>query len=75
MTYKIIRNTANEIVAFGPNDNHYEPTVKKGETLTIENNAPTIDTNTKDTKTAEAKASGIAKLVALGLTADEIAAQ
>jgi hypothetical protein len=36
MTYKIVKNSAGEIVAFGPNDENYEPTVKDGETLTIE---------------------------------------
>jgi hypothetical protein len=36
MSYKIVKNSAGELVAFGPNDEHYEPTVKDGETLTIE---------------------------------------
>jgi len=36
MSYKIVRNAAGDVVAFGPNDDHYEPTIKDGETLTIE---------------------------------------
>jgi hypothetical protein len=36
MTYKIVKNSAGELVAFGPNDENYEPTIKAGETLTIE---------------------------------------
>jgi hypothetical protein len=36
MSYKIVKNSAGELVAFGPNDENYEPTVKDGETLTIE---------------------------------------
>ena len=73
MTYKIVRNTAGDVVAFGPNDDNYEPTVKKGEMLTIEDNAPPPDTSTADTQAA-AKKSAQTKLAALGLTADEIAA-
>jgi len=73
MTYKIVRNTAGDVVAFGPNDDNYEPTVKKGETLTVEDNAPQPDTSATDARTA-AKKSAYKKLAALGLTADEIAA-
>jgi len=73
MTYKIVRNTAGEVVAFGPNDDNYEPTIKKGETLTIEDNAPPPDTSAA-TALAAAKKSAYKKLAALGLTADEIAA-
>jgi hypothetical protein len=36
MSYKIVKNTEGDVVAFGPNDDSYEPTVKDGETLTIE---------------------------------------
>jgi hypothetical protein len=36
MTYKIVKNAAGEVVAFGPNDENYEPFIKDGETLTIE---------------------------------------
>jgi hypothetical protein len=43
MSYKIVKNTAGEIVAFGPNDDHYEPTIKDGETLTIESGKATED--------------------------------
>ena len=40
MTYKIVRNAAGELICFGPNNNHYEPTIKDGETLTIEDALP-----------------------------------
>jgi len=40
MNYKIVRNAAGEMVCFGPNDNNYEPTIKAGETLTIEDAIP-----------------------------------
>ena len=40
MNYKIVRNAAGEIVCFGQNDNNYEPTIKDGETLTIEDAIP-----------------------------------
>jgi len=36
MTYKIVKNSLGEIVAFGPADENYEPAIKDGETLTIE---------------------------------------
>jgi hypothetical protein len=36
MTYKIVKNSAGDVVAFGPNDEHYEPTIKDGETMIIE---------------------------------------
>lgn len=36
MSYKIVKNAAGDIVAFGPNDENYEPFIKDGETLTIE---------------------------------------
>ena len=42
MKYKIVRNAAGEIVCFGPDDNNYEPTIKDGETLTIEDAIPPL---------------------------------
>lgn len=36
MSYKIVKNAAGDIVAFGPNDENYEPFIKDGETLTVE---------------------------------------
>jgi hypothetical protein len=36
MSYKIVKNTEGEVVAFGPNDDNYIPTIKAGEVLTIE---------------------------------------
>ena len=40
MNYKIVRNAAGGLICFGPNNNHYEPTIKAGETLTIEDAIP-----------------------------------
>jgi hypothetical protein len=40
MTYKVVRNLNLGVVAFGPNDQNYEPTIKNGEVLTIEDVAP-----------------------------------
>ena len=42
MSYKIVRDAAGTLVCFGPNDGMYEPTVKDGETLTIEALQPVI---------------------------------
>lgn len=36
MSYKIVKNALGKVVAFGPNDDHYEPTIKDGETMIIE---------------------------------------
>ncbi len=36
MTYKIVKNAAGDVVAFGPDDENYEPFIKDGETLTIQ---------------------------------------
>lgn len=41
MSYKVVRNSDGLVVAFGPNNEHYEPTVKAGETLVIEQDQPT----------------------------------
>ena len=75
MSYKIVRNTDGEVVCFGPNDNNYEPVVKEGEELTIEDTIPS--SSQKDLDAVEAavavKASAVEKLVELGLTADEVA--
>jgi hypothetical protein len=40
MSYKVVRDSLGVVIAFGPNDNNYEPTIKNGEVLTIEANAP-----------------------------------
>ena len=73
MTYKIVRNAQGNVVAFGPNDDNYEPAIKDGQVLTIEDNAPPTDISATDAQAA-AKKSAYKKLAALGLTADEIAA-
>ena len=40
MSYKIVRNSQGDVVAYGPNDDNYEPHIKTGEVLTIENTVP-----------------------------------
>ena len=40
MSYKVVRDSLGVVIAFGPNDNNYDPTIKNGEVLTIEANAP-----------------------------------
>jgi len=77
MTYKIVRNSAGDVVAFGPDDDNYEPTVKTGEVLSIEDKLPAAyltKLKAEAEAQAAAKKSAQTKLAALGLTADEIAA-
>jgi len=74
MTYKIVRNASGDVVAFGPNEDNYEPTVKNGEVLSVEDKEPTAYIKQLAAAQAAAKKSARTKLAALGLTADEIAA-
>jgi len=77
MIYKIVRNNAGDVVAFGPDDDNYEPTVKAGEVLSVEDKLPAAYVKQlADTYAAQtaAKLGAHKKLAALGLTADEIAA-
>jgi hypothetical protein len=73
MTYKVVRNAAGEVVAFGPNDDCYSPTIKTGESVNIEDTQPLPDTKAEDDKAA-ARASALAKLADLGLTEAEVTA-
>ena len=76
MSYKIVRNTDGEVVCFGPNDNNYEPVVKEGEVLTIEDTIPSP--SQEDAVVAAqasrdvAEAGCVEKLLGLGLTVDEV---
>ena len=80
MSYKLVKNAANEVISFGPNDDMYEPTLNKGETLTIEEDAiaqPLIEAfveklsaDATAAKTAEASTKA-ALLERLNITADE----
>jgi hypothetical protein len=36
MTYKIVKNSIGEIVAYGKDNGMYEPSLKKGDILTVE---------------------------------------
>ncbi len=42
MSYKVVRDAVGTLVCFGPNDGMYEPTIKDGDTLTIEALQPVI---------------------------------
>jgi hypothetical protein len=87
MSYKIVRNAADEIVAYGLDDGNYEPVVKAGEVLSIESKSvaePLIAAlNTKaknNADTAESARlllveSGDAKLRTAGLNQAEIDAR
>jgi len=78
MTYKIVKNSAGDVVAFGPNDENYDPGLKDGETLIIESDKVAEDLIkkyqakelAKDNQVANAKA---ALFERLGITADEAA--
>ena len=82
MTYKIVKNENGEVIAYGPNDGMYEPSLKNGDVLTIEEDAvalPLIDAYHAKV-VAEIKAAELAKSSAkselldrLGITADEAA--
>jgi len=41
VSYKVVRNSDGLVIAFGPNNEHYEPTVETSQTLSIEENQPT----------------------------------
>lgn len=42
MSYKVIRNNGS-VVCFGPNEDGYEPSLKEGDVLNIEESAPAPD--------------------------------
>ena len=42
MSFKVVKNQAGAVVAFGPNDENYEPAIAAGNTLTIEVVQPVI---------------------------------
>jgi len=78
LKYKIVKNSTGDVVAFGPNDENYDPTLKNGETLTVESDEIAEDM----IKTYQAKLifeadqianDKIAILDRLGITADEAA--
>jgi hypothetical protein len=76
MTYKIVKDALGKVIAYGQNDDNYQPTIKVGEVLSIETNAiaePLIKAFTDKAKlAAEEHATAKAALLAkLGITADE----
>lgn len=40
MTFKVIRDSNNAVVAFGPDNEHYQPQMRDGDTITIESASP-----------------------------------
>lgn len=80
MTYKIVKNATGEVVCFGSNTDMYEPTLQKGDVLTIEPDEiaePLIEAFTAKLK-ADAEAAELAAanakaaiLERLNITADE----
>ncbi len=58
MTFKVVRNDAGVVVAFGPDTNNYAPTIKAGEFLTVENTAPVMPKTATETA-REAKLTGV----------------
>jgi len=79
MTYKLVKNQNDELIAFGPNNDMYEPGIEKGQTLVIEDAEvaePLIQSFVKklEQEAADARTSALAKLAAIGLTEEEISA-
>ena len=82
MTYQIVKNANGEVIAYGPNDGMYEPSLKNGDVLTIEEDdsaLPLIEAYQAKVM-AEINAIDLAKTAAktellerLGITADEAA--
>lgn len=80
MTYKIVKNADGEVIAYGLDNGMYEPSLKKGDVLTIEEDdsaLPLIEAYQAKV-TAEINAIELAKTAAktellerLGITEDE----
>jgi hypothetical protein len=76
LIYKIVKNASGDVVAFGPDDENYDPSLKKGETMTIESGKIAEDMIkayqaklANDTKTVSA--AKVALLERLGITEEE----
>ena len=77
-TYKIVKDSNGNLVCFGPNTEGYEPTLNKGEIMTIETDAvalPLIEKLQTEQKAMIDKVAidKAALLAKLGITADEAA--
>jgi len=75
MTFQIVRNALGDVVCFGPDDNNYAPTVKKGDVLSIENTPPLAylaALTAEASALVAARENAIKKLCALGLTISEV---
>jgi hypothetical protein len=70
MKYKVVKNQQNKIIAFGPNDNNYEPHIADGQILSLQDEQPIFDTTEADAQAVARQA----VLDKLGITADEAAA-
>ena len=83
MTYKIVKNELGEVIAYGPNDGMYEPSLGPNDVLIFADatEAETLIKSFNDkikaklianeTAITNAKNSALIKLAALGLTEDE----
>lgn len=67
MSYKIVRNASGEVICFGPNAEHYQPSLPTGSVLTIEPNIPP-----KSAAEREAEQSAAAKLALEKIDRDSI---
>ena len=71
MKYKVVKNQQNKIIAFGPNDNNYEPHIADGQILSLQDEQPILDTTEAEAAKLAARQAVLDKL---GLTANEAAA-
>ena len=55
MNYKVVRNALGGTVCFGPNNEHYEPSLAAGEVLSIEAEVPNPPEPTQADINAEAR--------------------
>lgn len=74
--YKIVKDASGSLICYGPNTHDYEPTLKNGETLTIETAVQAEelikDLEEKNKAALEAKAEARRELLdKLGITSEE----
>ncbi len=53
MNYKVVKNSYGVVVAWGPNDEHYAPTIAAGCTLELSDTPPDAPAKTKAQKIAD----------------------
>lgn len=74
MTFKVVRDANANVICFGPNDDHYNPTLSTGQSLHIEDNEPAEYIAELQNKAKNQAAARQAIFDKLGLTANEAAA-